>query len=65
MSKKIEDEQESNQTKQPSYPTSYLKEGSKMERKARSKPRSTYPRAHKWKEAVPLLLLHYEPLTSK
>jgi hypothetical protein len=36
-----------------------------MERKARSKPRPTYPRAHKWEEAVPLLLLHYELLTNK
>ena len=58
--------QESKQISQAiKLPTSYLKEGSKMERKARSKPRPTYPRAHKWEEAVPLLLLHYEPLTNK
>jgi hypothetical protein len=36
-----------------------------MERKARSKPRPTYPTAHKWEEVVPLLLLHYEPLTKQ
>ena len=41
-------------------PTSYLKEGLNKWRKARSKPRPTYPRAHKWEEAVPILLLHYE-----
>ena len=59
MSKKIEKKQESKQANQATkLPHVLLQRWLKNGRKSRSKPRPTYPRSHKWEEAVPLLLLH-------
>jgi hypothetical protein len=44
----------------PPKPHGQAKKGSKIRRKLRSNPCPTYPKAHKWEVAVPLLLLHYE-----